>query len=112
MLRGDTLVACGRLEEAVEAYGHGVALGGWGAARAAHSRGFVLERLGSDGAADFELARRMDHGVDCYRASTVTGSRSRDRLLRAWAKSTFVRAFRIGHFVRTCFSLNTRESGR
>lgn len=59
-LRGDTLVACGRLEEAVEAYGRGVALGGWGAARAAHCRGFVLERLGLDGAADFELARRID----------------------------------------------------
>lgn len=60
VLRGDALVACGRLEEAVEAYGRGVELGGWGAARAAHSRGFVLERLGLDGAADFELARRID----------------------------------------------------
>ncbi len=59
-LRGDTLVACGRLEEAVEAYGHGVTLGGWGAARAAHRRGFVLERLGLDGAADFDLAHRID----------------------------------------------------
>ena len=45
-LRGDTLVACGRLEAAVEAYGRGIALGGWGAARAAYRRGFVLERLG------------------------------------------------------------------
>lgn len=59
-LRGDTLVSCGRLDEAVEAYGQGVALGGWGAARAAYSRGFVRERLGLDGAADFELARRID----------------------------------------------------
>ncbi len=62
VLRGNALVACGRWEEAVESYTRGVALGGWGAARAAHLRGFVRERLGrgEEAAADYLLAQRID----------------------------------------------------
>jgi tetratricopeptide (TPR) repeat protein len=61
-LLGDALAACGRLDDAVEAYGRGVALGGWGAARAAYLRGFVLERLGrvSEAAEDYALSQRID----------------------------------------------------
>ncbi|SEQ31071.1 hypothetical protein [Lentzea albida] len=61
-LQGDVLASCGSLEEAVEAYGRGVALGGWGAARAAYLRGFVLERLGRVGEAaeDYVLSQRID----------------------------------------------------
>lgn len=61
-LRGDALVACGRLDEAVEAYTRGVSLGGWGAARAAYLRGHVLERLGrvAEAAEDYVLSQRID----------------------------------------------------
>ncbi|MET9634192.1 tetratricopeptide repeat protein [Lentzea sp. NPDC006480] len=61
-LRGDALVACGRLDDALDAYAHGISLGGWGAARAAHLRGFVFERLGraAEAAEDYVLAHRID----------------------------------------------------
>ncbi|SER71177.1 hypothetical protein SAMN05216188_114110 [Lentzea xinjiangensis] len=61
-LRGDALAAAGRLDDALEAYGRGVALGGWGAARAAHLRGFVLDRLGrvAEAAEDYVLSHRID----------------------------------------------------
>jgi tetratricopeptide (TPR) repeat protein len=61
-LRGDALVACGRLDEAVEAYTRGVALGGCGAARAAYLRGHVLERLGrvAEAAESYVLSQRID----------------------------------------------------
>ncbi len=61
-LRGDALAACGRLDDAIEAYTRGVALGGWGAARAAYLRGFVLDRLGrvAEAAGDYVLAQRID----------------------------------------------------
>jgi tetratricopeptide (TPR) repeat protein len=61
-LRGDALAACGRLDDALEAYTRGVSLGGWGAARAAYLRGFVLDRLGrmSEAAEDYVLAHRID----------------------------------------------------
>ncbi|MGI5500839.1 BTAD domain-containing putative transcriptional regulator [Lentzea sp. CA-135723] len=61
-LRGDALAACGRLEAALDAYGRGIALGGWGAARAAYLRGFVLERLGrvAEAAEDYVLSQRID----------------------------------------------------
>ncbi|KJK44548.1 hypothetical protein UK23_29090 [Lentzea aerocolonigenes] len=61
-LRGDALVACGRLDDALDAYAHGMSLGGWGAARAAHLRGFVLEKLGraAEAAADYVLSHRID----------------------------------------------------
>ena len=61
-LQGDVLAACGMLEEALDAYGRGVALGGWGAARAAYLRGFVLERLGrvAEAAEDYVLSQRID----------------------------------------------------
>ncbi|MFS8098931.1 hypothetical protein LFM09_17525 [Lentzea alba] len=61
-LRGDALVACGQLDEAVEAYTRGVSLGGWGAARAHYLRGHVLERLGrvAEAAEDYVLSQRID----------------------------------------------------
>lgn len=61
-LRGDALAACGQLDAALEAYGRGMALGGWGAARAAYLRGFVLERLGrvAEAAEDYVLSQRID----------------------------------------------------
>lgn len=61
-LSGDALAASGRLEEALDAYGRGIALGGWGAARAAYLRGFVLERLGrvAEAAEDYVLSQRID----------------------------------------------------
>jgi tetratricopeptide (TPR) repeat protein len=61
-LRGDALTASGRFEDALEAYTRGVALGGWGAARAAHLRGFVLDRFGrvAEAAEDYVLAQRID----------------------------------------------------
>lgn len=61
-LRGDALAACGRLDDAIEAYTRGVALGGWGAARAAHLRGFLLDRLGrvAEAAEDYVLSQRID----------------------------------------------------
>lgn len=64
-LRGDALVAAGRLDEAAGAYGRGIALGGLGAARAAHCRGVVFDRLGlpENAAGDFELAARIDPTV-------------------------------------------------
>ena len=61
-LRGDALAACGQLDAALDAYGRGIALGGWGAARAAYLRGFVLERLGrvAEAAEDYVLSQRID----------------------------------------------------
>ncbi|MCX2947901.1 tetratricopeptide repeat protein [Lentzea sp. NEAU-D7] len=61
-LQGDALAACGQLEAALDAYGRGIALGGWGAARAAHLRAFVLERLGrvAEAAEDYVLSQRID----------------------------------------------------
>jgi tetratricopeptide (TPR) repeat protein len=61
-LLGDALAASGQLEDALEAYGRGVSLGGCGAARAAYLRGFVLERLGrvSEAAEDYVLSQRID----------------------------------------------------
>ncbi|MFJ8959672.1 hypothetical protein ACIRG5_09785 [Lentzea sp. NPDC102401] len=61
-LQGDALAACGQLEASLEAYGRGIALGGWGAARAAYLRGFVLERLGrvAEAAEDYVLSQRID----------------------------------------------------
>ncbi|WP_394620709.1 hypothetical protein JNUCC0626_16860 [Lentzea sp. JNUCC 0626] len=61
-LRGDALAACGQLEAALDAYGRGITLGGWGAARAAYLRGFVLERLGrvAEAAEDYVLSQRID----------------------------------------------------
>lgn len=61
-LRGDALAACGRLDDAIEAYTRGVALGGWGAARAAYFRGYVLDRLGrvAEAAEDYVLSHRID----------------------------------------------------
>lgn len=61
-LLGDALAASGHLEDALEAYGRGVSLGGCGAARAAYLRGFVLERLGrvSEAAEDYVLSQRID----------------------------------------------------
>lgn len=61
-LKGDALAACGLLDGALDAYGRGVALGGWGAARAAYLRGFVLERLGrvAEAAEDYVLSQRID----------------------------------------------------
>ncbi|MCP2201828.1 TPR repeat-containing protein [Lentzea flava] len=61
-LRGDALAACGRWDDAIEAYSRGVALGGWGAARASYLRGFVLDRLGrvAEAAEDYVLSHRID----------------------------------------------------
>jgi Flp pilus assembly protein TadD len=61
-LLGDALAAAGRLEDAVDAYGRGMSLGGWGVARAAYLRGFVLERLGrvAEAAEDYVLSQRVD----------------------------------------------------
>lgn len=61
-IRGDALAAAGRLEEAVDAYGVGVRLGGLPAARAAFQRGWVLRRLGREAEAveDFRLSQRVD----------------------------------------------------
>lgn len=61
-LRGDALVACGRLDEAIEACTRGVSLGGWGAARAAYLRGHARERLGrvAEAAEDYVLSQRID----------------------------------------------------
>ncbi|GHH56632.1 tetratricopeptide repeat protein [Lentzea cavernae] len=61
-LQGDALAACGSLDAALEAYGRGIALGGWGAARAAYLRGFVLERLGrvAEAAEEYVLSQRID----------------------------------------------------
>ncbi|MFD4637234.1 tetratricopeptide repeat protein [Lentzea sp. NPDC058436] len=61
-LQGDVLAACGLLDAALDAYGRGIALGGWGAARAAYLRGFVLERLGrvAEAAEDYVLSQRID----------------------------------------------------
>ncbi|MET9227910.1 tetratricopeptide repeat protein [Lentzea sp. NPDC003310] len=74
-LQGDSLAACGRLEAALEAYGRGIALGGWGAARAAYLRGFVLERLGrvAEAAEDYVVSQRIDPT-----SSVVAGSVGRD----------------------------------
>ncbi|MCR3748884.1 BTAD domain-containing putative transcriptional regulator [Lentzea californiensis] len=61
-LQGDALAACGQLDAALDAYGRGIALGGWGAARAAYLRAFVLERLGrvAEAAEDYVLSQRID----------------------------------------------------
>lgn len=61
-LLGDALVASGRLEDALDAYGRGIALGGCGVARAAYLRGFVLEKLGrvAEAAEDYVLSQRVD----------------------------------------------------
>ena len=61
-LRGDTLAASGHLDDALDAYTRGVSLGGWGAARAAYLRGFVLELLGRvpEAAESYVLAQRID----------------------------------------------------
>jgi tetratricopeptide (TPR) repeat protein len=61
-LRGDALAASGRLDDALDAYTRGVSLGGWGAARAAYLRGFVLELLGRvpEAAESYVLAQRID----------------------------------------------------
>ncbi|XVV07026.1 hypothetical protein ACQPW3_17250 [Actinosynnema sp. CA-248983] len=61
-IRGDALTAAGRWEEAVEAYGVGVGLGGVTAARAAFGRGWVLRRMGREAEAveAFRLSRRID----------------------------------------------------
>lgn len=61
-LQGDALASCGQLDAALDAYGRGVALGGWGAARAAYLRAFVLERLGrvAEAAEDYVLSQRID----------------------------------------------------
>jgi hypothetical protein len=61
-LKGDALTACGLLDDALDACGRGIALGGWGAARAAYLRGFVLERLGrvAEAAEDYVPTHRSD----------------------------------------------------
>ncbi|MGW6445828.1 BTAD domain-containing putative transcriptional regulator [Lentzea sp. NPDC055074] len=75
-LQGDALAASGRLEEALDAYGRGIALGGWGAARAAYLRGFVLERLGrvAEAAEDYVLSQRIDPTSSVVAGSSVAGS--------------------------------------
>ncbi|MEU0882279.1 tetratricopeptide repeat protein [Lentzea sp. NPDC005914] len=76
VLRGEALVACGRFDEALEAYARGVSLGGWGAARAAYLRGFVLELVGrvSEAAEAHVLSQRIDPT-----ASVVSASVGRDQ---------------------------------
>lgn len=61
-VRGDALLAAERWDEAVEAFGHAVELGGLPAARAAFLRGWALEHLGrrSDAAESYRLSRRID----------------------------------------------------
>ncbi|MEU7478140.1 BTAD domain-containing putative transcriptional regulator [Lentzea sp. NPDC042327] len=93
-LRGDALVSCGRLEEAVEAYTQGVALGGWGAARAAHLRGFALQRLGRavEAEADFLLAHRIDPTASVGGVGVAAGRRATGGRVGAGAPSAVVAA--------------------
>ncbi|SMC97657.1 tetratricopeptide repeat protein [Lentzea albidocapillata] len=74
-LQGDALAACGQLEAALDAYGRGIALGGWGAARAAYLRAFVLERLGrvAEAAEDYVLSQRIDPTSSVVAGSVVAG---------------------------------------
>ncbi|WP_121007517.1 tetratricopeptide repeat protein [Saccharothrix australiensis] len=61
-LRGDALLAAGRLEEAVHAFDRGVALGGAGVARAAFHRAWALDQLGrhTESTASHHLWRQLE----------------------------------------------------
>ncbi|HEX8867405.1 MAG TPA: hypothetical protein VF821_17230, partial [Lentzea sp.] len=81
LLRGEALVACGLFDDAVDAYAHGVSLGGWGAARAAYLRGFVLEKLGraAEAAEDYVLSQRIDPTASVVPAGIVGERRDTGR---------------------------------
>ncbi|CCH30593.1 tetratricopeptide repeat protein [Actinosynnema sp. NPDC047251] len=61
-IRGDALLAADRPDEAADAFGEGIALGGLPAARAAFYRGWALARLGraDEAAESYRLSQRID----------------------------------------------------
>ncbi|MCG8926016.1 tetratricopeptide repeat protein [Lentzea sp. CC55] len=92
-LQGDAFAACGQLEAALEAYGKGVALGGWGAARAAYLRGFVLDQLGrvAEAAEDYVLSQRIDPTSSVVPGPEIPADAGRDRWSRRRADLVGVR---------------------